>query len=222
MGVAGKCPGLLFVWTDIDPAFEADFNAWYDREHIEERIAIPGFVVGTRYIATRAPLKYLGLYHTTDLDVFTSAAYRQAFAHQTSWSVANFGRMRDPMRRVCAITAENGIGGGAWLAIVRLGRLATPADIAALSEAGKVVSSAPGVIATGLLEPDPELSTPLPAEKAEGRLLDPILLIEGTSEAAVHDAARRVAGRLKIADDGIAVLQMMWRLHASEIPNKAK
>ena len=28
--------GLLCIWTDIDPAHEADFNHWYDREHIPE------------------------------------------------------------------------------------------------------------------------------------------------------------------------------------------
>ena len=26
--------GLLMVWTDIDPEFEAEFNRWYDEEHI--------------------------------------------------------------------------------------------------------------------------------------------------------------------------------------------
>ena len=26
--------GLLMVWTDIDPEFEAEFNRWYNEEHI--------------------------------------------------------------------------------------------------------------------------------------------------------------------------------------------
>lgn len=30
----------LFVWTDIDPSHEEEFNQWYDREHMEERVAI--------------------------------------------------------------------------------------------------------------------------------------------------------------------------------------
>ena len=33
----------LFVWTDVDTTYEDDFNEWYDREHMEERVAIEGF-----------------------------------------------------------------------------------------------------------------------------------------------------------------------------------
>jgi hypothetical protein len=41
MPLAGT--GMLLTSMDIDPADEADFNRWYDREHIEERVAIDGF-----------------------------------------------------------------------------------------------------------------------------------------------------------------------------------
>ena len=221
MADQSNCPGLLFVWTNIDPLHEADFNKWYDREHVEERIAIKGFVVGARYIASKAPRKYLGLYRTDDLGVFTSPEYKQAFAHQTPWSVTNFGRMSDAMRRVCAITAESGIGAGAWLAIIRLGRLPQGADLATLADLGRTAAGRDGVIATRLLEPDAGLSTPLPAEPTENRLLDPMLLVEGTSEAAVTAAAEAVAGELGIAAGEIATLQMMWRLQSSEIPQRA-
>jgi hypothetical protein len=220
MAIDAKCPGLLFVWTNIDPVYEADFNKWYDREHVEERIAIDGFVAGTRYISSQAPRKYLGLYRTETLGVFKSEAYQKAFAHQTPWSVTNFGRMRDAFRRVCAITEENGIGLGTWLAIVRLGRLASEADLKQLAELGKTVSAIDGVIATRLLEPDPELSTPLPAEPKEGRILDPILLIEGTSEPAVSNASRLVSEQMGIPEGETATMQMMWTLHDSELKQR--
>ncbi|MBN8940992.1 MAG: hypothetical protein J0H01_15930 [Rhizobiales bacterium] len=216
-----NCPGLLFVWTNIDPLFEADFNKWYDREHVEERIAIEGFVVGTRYISSQAPRKYLGLYRTENMGVFTSAEYSKAFAHQTPWSVANFGRMRDAFRRVCAITAESGIGAGSWLAIVRLGRPATPTELLTLADLGKTVSTIDGVIVTRLLEPDAALSTPLPAEPRENRILDPILLIEGTSEPAVSNAARVVTEQMGIPSGEIATMEMMWRLQSTEINRPA-
>ena len=34
--------GLLMAWTDVDPAIEAAFNAWYDSEHIPRLLEIPG------------------------------------------------------------------------------------------------------------------------------------------------------------------------------------
>lgn len=112
-------PGILFVWTNADPEHELDFNRWYDREHVEERVRIPCFVSGTRYQSVRGPRKYLGLYRTVSLAAFQTADYFKAFGQQTPWSVANLQRMVDPMRRVCAIEAETGMGTGAWPA--RLG-----------------------------------------------------------------------------------------------------
>src|SRR6516225_658349 len=41
MPLSGK--GMLITVMDADPAEEEDFNKWYDREHIVERVAIAGF-----------------------------------------------------------------------------------------------------------------------------------------------------------------------------------
>ncbi len=49
MPLAGK--GMLLTSMDIDAADEADFNRWYDREHLEERVAIDGFLEARRYVA---------------------------------------------------------------------------------------------------------------------------------------------------------------------------
>ena len=42
MPIAGK--GMLLTSMNIDPVHEAEFNRWYDREHLEERVAMPGFL----------------------------------------------------------------------------------------------------------------------------------------------------------------------------------
>ena len=44
---------MLLTSMDIDPSDDAEFNRWYDREHLEERVAIPGFLEARRYIAHR-------------------------------------------------------------------------------------------------------------------------------------------------------------------------
>ena len=36
--------GMLFVATDVATQDDADFNRWYDREHVEERVRVPGFI----------------------------------------------------------------------------------------------------------------------------------------------------------------------------------
>jgi hypothetical protein len=52
MPLAGK--GMLLTSMDIDPSDEAEFNRWYDREHLEERVAIDGFLEARRYVARNA------------------------------------------------------------------------------------------------------------------------------------------------------------------------
>ena len=54
--------GMLVVWTDVDPAGEDDFEEWYNREHVNERAAIKGFLSGHRYRAIRGRPRYLALY----------------------------------------------------------------------------------------------------------------------------------------------------------------
>ena len=112
MNLTPTANGQLFVWTDIDPAHEADFNAWYDREHMEERVAIPGMLWARRYRAhDDTARRYLAIYRTESLGTFTSDAYRAAFTRQTDWSNRNFARMGNTQRRVMAVNAEAGFGG---------------------------------------------------------------------------------------------------------------
>jgi hypothetical protein len=102
MPLAGK--GMLLTSMDIDPSHEAEFNRWYDREHLEERIAIDGFLEARRYVAHQGSPKYLSLYSTETFDVLDSPAYRNALANQTDWSKANIARFKNMIRAVARIT----------------------------------------------------------------------------------------------------------------------
>jgi hypothetical protein len=80
MPLAGK--GMLLTSMDIDPSHEAEFNRWYDHEHLEERVAIDGFLEARRYVADQASPKYLSLYSTESFDVLDSPAYRAKLARR--------------------------------------------------------------------------------------------------------------------------------------------
>jgi len=216
--VPAPVPGILFVWTNVDPAHEDDFNRWYDREHLEERVRIQGIRSATRYRAASEPRRYLGLYEAASIDVFRSDAYRRAFQHQTPWSLTNFGRMSDSMRRVCTVATAAGFGRGAWLAVIRLDREGGPA---ALSGAAAMLRLQDGIVAIRLLVPDAELSTPLPVEHTSNRVMDPILLIEATHEPAAAAAARSVVDESdgRVVEAGI--LHLLWRLSAEDLHDPA-
>ena len=82
MPMAGK--GMLLTSMDIDASDKADFNRWYDREHLQERVAIEGFLEARRYIAHDASPKYLCLYSTSTIDVLDGPAYRTRLGNPTA------------------------------------------------------------------------------------------------------------------------------------------
>jgi hypothetical protein len=87
--------GLLLTLTEPPPAMEEEFNAWYDEEHLPERLAIPGFRSARRWVADIAPGegKYLATYELDAPDVLQSAAYLARFHNQTPWSKRCLGKL---------------------------------------------------------------------------------------------------------------------------------
>jgi len=76
--------GLLMVWTDIDHEFEAEFNRWYDEEHISQLLRVPGFLSAGRYAALKGGPKYLAMYELEDHNVLQTAAFRDTLRYQPS------------------------------------------------------------------------------------------------------------------------------------------
>lgn len=111
--------GVLAVWTDVDPAHEADFNEWYDREHLAERCFIPGFRSARRYAAVSGKPKYFAWYQTETVDALTGAAYRERLGHPTSWSERIMPQFRNTQRSVNRVRLRFGEGPGALFATLR-------------------------------------------------------------------------------------------------------
>ncbi|MCD6044131.1 MAG: hypothetical protein K0R40_3734 [Burkholderiales bacterium] len=86
--------GLLLTLTEPPAAMEEEFNAWYDQEHLAERLAIPGFRSATRWVADVPPGagKYLATYELDSVHVLSSLAYLQRFQNQTPWSRRCLGK----------------------------------------------------------------------------------------------------------------------------------
>ena len=84
MAMQGK--GLLAVWTDIPAHIEADFNHWYDEEHLAERAGIPGFLNARRYVSLQGTPKYFALYDTVDAQVLQSDPYLKVLNNASPWT----------------------------------------------------------------------------------------------------------------------------------------
>jgi hypothetical protein len=95
--------GLLLTITEPPPAMEEEFNAWYDDEHMAERLAIPGFRSARRWVTDCPPGggKYLATYELDCLAVLESAAYLARFQNQTPWSRRCLGKAAVFKRWAC-------------------------------------------------------------------------------------------------------------------------
>lgn len=66
---------------------EERFNAWYNEEHIPERLAIPGFHWAARYINVGGPgPRHMALYALKDESVLQSREY-EVLANPNNWSM---------------------------------------------------------------------------------------------------------------------------------------
>jgi len=221
MPLAGK--GMLLTSMDIDPSDEAEFNRWYDREHLEERVAIDGFLEARRYVAHQGSPKYLCLYSTASIDVLDSPAYRAKLANPTDWSKKTMARFKNMIRAVARITISRGQGRGAALGIVRLRPAAGGEDRlrAALREKLDPEMS-DGIISMHLIESDPVLSRPISDDPSVSNpgAGDWFVLIDGTHMNAISEAlAARFAG--SAFESGIKILagsyDLMWDLARSDL-----
>ncbi len=67
---------ILFSEMTPDPAWEGEFNVWYDTEHIPLRMGVAGFASSQRYKSVKDG-SYLAVYELETLDVLKSPAYGQ-------------------------------------------------------------------------------------------------------------------------------------------------
>ena len=80
--------GLLLTMTEPPAAMEEEFNAWYDTEHLPERLAIPGFRSARRWVADgkAGEGKYLATYELDSAAVLASPQYLSFFEKPTPWT----------------------------------------------------------------------------------------------------------------------------------------
>lgn len=217
MPLAGK--GMLITSMDVDAADEQEYNVWYDREHLAERVAIEGFLEARRWVAVDAQPKYFCTYSTQEFADLSGPAYQRALANQTDWSKQNIGRFRNMIRAVGRITASRGQGRGAALAVVRLRPAAGTQDaLRARLRERMDPGMLPGIISLHLIESDPQLSKSLtePDQPNPGAA-DWFVLVEGTEVLSVQALAQ-----LRFADAGAAVVstgtyRLMWDLAKSDL-----
>jgi hypothetical protein len=219
MPLAGK--GMLLTSMDIDASDEVEFNRWYDREHLLERVAIDGFLEARRYIAHQGSPKYLCLYSTATFDVLDSPTYRTVLMNPTDWSKTTLARFKNMIRAIARITVSRGAGRGAALGIVRLRPAGDKDKLRTALRDRLDPEKLDGIISMHLIESDPALSRPITDDPpvSDPGSGDWFVLIDATDVRAVSAAITDRLGDAPLAAETIStgVYKLMWDLAKSDL-----
>jgi hypothetical protein len=127
--------GVLAIWNDCVLGREAEYEAWYQREHLIERLAVPGFLFGRRLEAISGAPKYFTIYVTETTEVLTSAPYIERLNNPTPLTQLAMSELFKNMSRTnCRRTARVGCFRGSMVTTLRFSDLPDRLTLMALIE----------------------------------------------------------------------------------------
>ena len=128
-------PGILAIWNDVNPGREADFDRWFQTEHLVERLGVPGFLYGRRHEAISGANRYFNLYVVEGPEVLTSKAYLERLDNPTPMTRMVMSEVFINMNRtICRRVVRRGDFRGSYAVTVRFNEAADEAALAALMD----------------------------------------------------------------------------------------
>ena len=117
MALLGKAAMLL----SFDIAAEAivEHDDWHTHEHFLERLSIPGFRRGSRWVARQGQPGYFVMYEVEGVETLSSPAYLERLNNPTPWTTKMMAHYRGMTRGLCAVTGSFGLGLGQAALFVR-------------------------------------------------------------------------------------------------------
>jgi hypothetical protein len=112
--------GILAIFNDCRPGREAEFEEWFQGEHLLERLAVPGFLFGRRHQSVSGASGYFNFYLVESPAVLTSKPYLARLDDPTPMTKKVMSEIFINMNRtVCHRTARKGGFRGAYAVTVR-------------------------------------------------------------------------------------------------------
>jgi hypothetical protein len=188
--------GAVLIWNDIADEGRDAFYEWHDKEHVPERLAIPGFRRGRRFAKRSHSPEWFTMYEADDLSVVTSPDYLARLNAPTPATQRTLQYFRNTSRAVCRVVHSVGASTGGHVLAVRLNVPSEHADVLCdyvVREAFPRAMSFTGVIACHLFVADEDASH-IPTAESSTRALDVpswVVLCETTTSAA-GDRAKRL------------------------------
>ncbi|WP_237215667.1 hypothetical protein [Falsiroseomonas oryziterrae] len=204
--------GVTAIWNDVRPGFTEEFRAWHMREHMAERVAIPGFRRARRGVALLGAPAFFTLYEADSLEVLRGQEYRNRLDGPTEWTRRVMAGLAGVSRGLAEVAASFGSGGLGGL-MLTLRFAAAPAARDAIGSLLRDVAARERVAGAHLCVTDRTASG---AETTEARLRedsgapDWFVLVEATDAAALEGVLPEHA--LREAGVAGAILRATYRI----------
>lgn len=198
-------PGILAIFNDCRAGREAEFEAWFQGEHLLERLAVPGFLFGRRHQAISGSSDYFNFYLVESPDVLTSKPYLERLDNPTPMTRTIMSEVFiNVTRTVCRRTLRRGGFRGAFAVTARfLDDAPTAAMLARLVE-DLVQDTA--VAACEIWEAvDPAGQPVSMEEKLRGgdKKIRACLMVDTLREADAEKVGADLSRRFSLADVGV-------------------
>src|SRR5512146_1774045 len=104
MPLLGKA-AMLLAFDIVEEAI-AEHDDWHTHEHLPERLAIPGFLRGTRWMSVTGEPSYFVLYEVAGLATLTGGPYLHRLNDPTPWSRKMMPHHLNMVRSLCQVRAS--------------------------------------------------------------------------------------------------------------------
>ena len=113
---------VVAIWNGIAPGARDQFYDWHINEHMPERVGIPGFRRGRRYIAADPSTQpeFFTLYELDTMEVAKGSDYANRLNDPTPGTVASTSQFRDTFRALSRVLLSEGPGAGGAILTIRL------------------------------------------------------------------------------------------------------
>jgi hypothetical protein len=187
----------VLIWNDVAPEGRAQFYEWHDKEHIPERLALPGFRRGRRLRKAGHTPEWLTIYEADDLSALVSQEYLARLNSPTPGTTANLKHFKNTSRAVCRVAHSVGSSTGGYLLAMRVTADSQRSDAMCRylrESAFPRLMDRNGVLACHLFASDPKASYVNTAESSTRSFdVPPWVLV---CEASTVDAAAAAASAL--------------------------
>jgi len=202
MPLLGSAAMLLSF--DVVPDAVEEHDRWHTQEHLPERLSIPGFLRGTRWVAAEGGPRYMVLYEVESLRTLASDAYLASLNAPTPWTRRMMPSYRGMRRGLCSILGSFGFGQGGAAALIRFAAdEAARADVQRwlLEEVLPAVPTMSGLGSAHLLQGDlaAEMTNEQRIRGGDGDV-DSAIIVTGYELCAVSDYAEGLRGKAPLCN----------------------